>query len=94
MRSAVGQRAGWRPWARFAMAIAALWLLLFVIGPRGLASGPLEPMARFIEERGIEANAYFYTEVEEFAVAERHMREHLALVPGCASRGELRSPDQ
>lgn len=75
-------RASIRRWALLFAFMAATALFLFVIGPMGLESEPLKPMAEFIEENDINANAYFYTEVDEFFSAERHMREHLKLVPG------------
>ena len=34
-------------------------------------------MLEAIEENDINANAYFYTDVDEFFLAERHMRHHL-----------------
>ena len=60
------------------------WLLLFVwitiigvfmlgIGPALLQRSAMRPMARVIEERGIEANMYFYTEVEVFYEANVNM---------------------
>lgn len=71
-------------WAAIAAALAALIAFIYVIGPMGLETDALKPMADFIEENDINANAYYYTEVEEFFEAERHMREHLGLVPGAA----------
>ena len=71
-------------WAAMGLSILIISLFLFVIGPMGLKTRALKPMADFIEENSINANAYYYTEVEEFSKSERHMREHLALVPGSA----------
>lgn len=69
-------------WAGILVALGALVLFLFVIGPLGLQIKYVKPLAEFIQENNIKANAYYYTEVDEFSEAERHMREHLALVPG------------
>lgn len=69
-------------WGGIVLAAVCLYLFLFVLGPMGLESRTLKPMADFIEAHDINANAYYYTEVDEFFEAERHMREHLALVPG------------
>jgi len=66
-----------RGWAGLGLAFAVLVLFIYVIGPAGLKTPLLEPMATFIEENDINANAYYYTEVDEFFVAERHMRDHL-----------------
>ncbi len=71
-----------RAWATFAAVIVGLLLFIYVIGPAGLETKTLKPMADFIEANDINANAYYYTDVEEFFSAERHMREHLKLVPG------------
>jgi hypothetical protein len=76
------RRTSTRKWAVLLAFVTAAALFLFVLGPMGLESEPLKPMADFIEENDINANAYYYTEVDEFFSAERHMREHLKLVPG------------
>jgi hypothetical protein len=72
----------WKSWGVILAALVGLCLFLFVLGPMGLQTDRLKPMADFIEEHEINANAYYYTEVDEFFEAERHMREHLQLVPG------------
>lgn len=64
-------------WGILFLAVAGLFLFIYVLGPAGLKTPPLEPMATFIEENDINANAYYYTEVDEFFLAERHMRDHL-----------------
>lgn len=66
-----------RGWATLLLAFAGLIIFLYVIGPAGLETPLMKPMATFIEENDIEANAYYYTEVDEFFMAERHMRDHL-----------------
>lgn len=66
-----------RGWGYLFLAFAGLFLFIFVLGPAGLKTPLLEPMSTFIEENDINANAYFYTEVDEFFLAERHMRDHL-----------------
>ena len=76
------QGARLKGWAALGLFVIIIFLFLFVVGPMGLQTRALKPMADFIEEKSINANAYYYTEVDEFYAAERHMREHLALVPG------------
>lgn len=66
-----------RSWITLILAFVGLILFLYVIGPAGLETPLMEPMATFIEENDIEANAYYYTDVDEFFVAERYMRDHL-----------------
>ncbi len=71
-----------KKWVPIAFATCLLVLFIYVIGPMGLETEALKPMAEFIEENDINVNAYYYTEVDEFFEAERHMREYLKLVPG------------
>lgn len=75
-------RPSFKGWAAIAAAVIGVVLFLFVFGPMGLESSAYKPIADFIEENNINANAYYYTEVDEFFDAERHMRDHLKLVPG------------
>jgi uncharacterized membrane protein len=69
-------------WVYILFAIGGLALFMYVIGPLGLNTKALKPMADFIEKNDINANAYYYTEVDEFFESERHMRDYLKLVPG------------
>jgi hypothetical protein len=64
----------------FAGAVLLL-VFVFVLAPLGQRWTPWGTLGRFIAERGIEANAYFYTEVEEFATAESAVRDALARRP-------------
>jgi hypothetical protein len=68
---------GLKGWGVLTLALAGLVLFIYFIGPAGLDTPLLEPMATFIEDNDINANAYYYTEVDEFFLAERHMRDHL-----------------
>ena len=61
--------------------VLAIIFCLFYIGPQ-LEKLPLfQPIARFIDERGIEANVYFYTEVEEFSEAHINMDNSMDYPP-------------
>ncbi len=71
------RRSRLKSWAILTLVMAGLILFMYVIGPAGLETPLLKPMATFIEENDINANAYYYTEVDEFFLAERHMRHHL-----------------
>ena len=54
-------------------SILAIMFFLFYVGPQ-LEKLPLfQPIIRFIDERGIEANMYFYTDLEEFSEAHINM---------------------
>jgi hypothetical protein len=62
-------------------SVLAIIFCLFYIGPQ-LEKLPLfQPIARFIDERGIEANVYFYTEVEEFSEAHINMDNSMDYPP-------------
>jgi hypothetical protein len=61
--------------------VLAIMFCLFYVGPQ-LEKLPLfQPVAWFIEERGIEANVYFYTEVEEFSEAHINMDNSMDYPP-------------
>jgi hypothetical protein len=60
-------------WLMLIAWIAAIALFMLDIGPALLQRSALQPMAEMIEERGIEANMYFYTEVEVFYEANVNM---------------------
>jgi hypothetical protein len=60
------------------ICISAGVIAFFVwIGPLGLKMPGYKPVADFIVENDINANAYYYTEVSEFADADFHMRNHV-----------------
>lgn len=62
-------------------SVLAIIFFLFYIGPQ-LQKLPLfQPIARFIDERGIKANMYFYTEVEEFSEAHINMDNSMDFPP-------------
>ncbi len=70
-----------RAWTVLLLWVLGLMLFMFVLGPRGLETETLKPMADFIEERQIRANAYYYTEVPEFSVAETSIRDSMRFTP-------------
>ena len=58
-------------------------VLIFILflAPRLEKPLMLEPVARFIDERNIEANMYFYTEVEVFSEAHINMENSMDYPP-------------
>ena len=54
-------------------SILAIMFCLFYIGPQLEKLPLIQPITRFIDERGLEANMYFYTEVAEFSEAHINM---------------------
>ena len=62
-----------RAWLQLSAWLAAIAVFMFIVGPALLQHSAMQPMAQLIEERGIEANMYFYTEVEAFYEANVNM---------------------
>ncbi len=63
------------------LSILMVVFFLLYIGPQVEKLPMFQPLAQFIDERGIEANMYFYTEVEEFAEANINMDNTMAYPP-------------
>jgi len=63
----------YRGWLQLCAWIAAIAVFVLIVGPSLLQHSALKPMAEMIEERGIEANMYFYTEVDAFYEANVNM---------------------
>lgn len=70
-----------RRWAAFFAGLFFIWLFMFVLAPWLQGSPAVRPLARFIAERGIDASALYYTEVEEASLAETHMRNTILYMP-------------
>jgi hypothetical protein len=64
---------GFKGWLLLCAWIAGIAIFMLGAGPALLQRSALQPMAEMIEERGIEANMYFYTEVEVFYEANVNM---------------------
>jgi hypothetical protein len=62
-------------------SVLTILFFLFYIGPQLETLPVFQPIARFIDERGIEANMYFYTEVEEFSEAHINMDNSMDYPP-------------
>jgi hypothetical protein len=71
------------------ISVMIIIIFLFVIGPWIEKLPGFQPLANFIDERGIEANMYFYTEVEEFSEAEINMNNTMQFPPRGLSQQEL-----
>ncbi len=70
-----------RKWAALAVSLFVMWLFLFVIGPYFLKTPAIAPLADFIEERGIDAGALYYTDIEEFSEADINMNNTMHYMP-------------
>jgi len=73
-------------WVRLLLAFFLVWLFMFVIAPVIGKSPAVKTLADFIEERGIDASALYYTEVEEASVAELNMRHTMEFMPTGAGK--------
>jgi len=68
-------------WARLFIGIFILWLLMAYVAPWGRQTAMFRPMMDLIEERGIKATSYYYTDIEEFAEAEIQITHSLRYPP-------------
>ena len=76
------QEAGWlQRWARLFIGVFILWLLMAYVAPWGRQTAMFRPIMDLIEERGIKATSYYYTDIEEFAEAETQVTHSLRYRP-------------
>lgn len=68
-------------WAALILLFLLVGAFMFVLAPWIQRSEWVRPLADYIEETGIDAEALFYTEVEEAAEAEMNMRHTLIYLP-------------
>lgn len=81
--SAAGQKTKKRGKGVVALLFSVLAIIfcLFYAGPQLEKLPLIQPIVRFIDERGVEANMYFYTEVEEFSEAHINMDNSMDYPP-------------
>ena len=76
-----GKSRSLRPVVKLALCLAAILFFMLYAGPK-LGQLPFfQPIAEFIEEHDIDANMYFYTEVEEFSEANINMQNTMDFPP-------------
>ena len=63
------------------LSMVAVVIFVLYIAPALEAPLGLTPVARFIDERSINANMYFYTEVEQFSEADINMKHTMRYPP-------------
>ena len=63
-----------RRWARLGLCVLLVLGFVFYAGPWLARTSFYREAARAVEERGIDAGSYFYTDVEAFSEAHNHMR--------------------
>jgi hypothetical protein len=67
-----------RRWGLLLAWIVGIWCFVFLLAPLGRHFQPVRTLTEFIRANDIDATAYYYTEVEEFAVAEHAVRDTMA----------------
>jgi hypothetical protein len=80
-RPATGLPKPWEGCLKLAAALAGLILFVTVIGPGILDLPFYRPVVQFVQENDINVNAYYYTEIEEFAEADFAMRANFTYGP-------------
>jgi hypothetical protein len=68
-------------WARLFIGLFIIWLLMAYVAPWGRQTAMFRPVMDLIEERGINATSYYYTDSEEFAEAEFQITHSLRYPP-------------
>ncbi len=76
-----GGRGVLHRWVSFLSGIILIFVFVSVIAPWIMELPYMKPVNTVIQERGIEANLYDYTEVALFADAEFYMRHAMENVP-------------
>ena len=64
-------------WVGLFLGLASIWAFIFHLAPWLEGFEPIGKVCEAVRESGIEAGAYYYTDVEECAHAERFLRNSL-----------------
>jgi len=64
-------------WSALLLALLSIWAFIFVLAPWLEGFEPIGEITSAVRESGIDASAYYYTEVEECANAERMIRHSI-----------------
>ena len=63
------------------LSMAIVIIFVFVLAPTIDDVPQIKPIINFIDERGLDAGALYYTDIEEFSVAELNMNNTLIYSP-------------
>ena len=77
-----------RRMGRLVVCLVAIWVFMLHLVPLMDRLPLVAPIVAFIDERGIEANMYFYTEVEEFSEAGLNMDNTMKYMPADTPTGD------
>ena len=72
-------------WAALGLCLLVLWVFVFVVAPLLEQVPAVGRITSYVERSGIDASALYYTELEETAEAEMHLRDAATYAP--RSRG-------
>ncbi len=64
-----------RRWGLLLAWVAGIWCFIFLLAPLAHHFQAVRTLTDFIRANDIDAAAYYYTEVEEFALAEHSIRD-------------------
>jgi len=64
-----------RRWGLLFVWFAGIWCFVQLVAPLAYHIEPVRTLTDFIRVHDIDAAAYFYTEVEEFGIAEQAVRD-------------------
>jgi len=79
-------------WLKLAAWVGGLVFFLYVLGPWGLKLPLFRQIVKVIEEENINANAYYYTEVEQFSDADFAMRANRTYGPKAPMKASREKP--
>lgn len=78
---------GRHAWLRLVLLTMLLLFTMLVLGPLGLRLPGYRQMDQFIADNNLKATAIYYTDLEEFAQAEKALRDGLRFAPQGGSKG-------
>lgn len=70
-----------RKWATLLISFFLVWLFAFVVAPWMQRVSSVKQMADYIERSGINASAFYYTDVEEVSDAYLNIRSTFEYLP-------------
>lgn len=84
--NANGRSRSVKPVIKLLVWVAAILFFMLYAGPKMGQMPMFQPIAVFIEENDINANMYFYTEVEEFSEANINMQNTMDFPPNSTEK--------
>ena len=85
-----GPSAKLKSWLYLLIGVAILWVFMQWVGPLIFQLPGFSSMARLIKEQNIHTTGFFYTDIEEHALAASVIRDRLAYAPQMESPAGIR----